>query len=156
MAPIFLVYILPVYSGVNTREQNGCHAPLLSDYSSTSKSLLARKCEVALERYRTTYYLIHFSKGKLNVAWYINLYKSYTQLFFSSSSKGSLEFKRGISLWPCKVRSYWDSYFITLLCNHPSPCNTGHSLYHLHIKIHLKSVPSSWLPQTEHNDYVNG
>ena len=53
MAPISLVSTLPVYSGVNTCKQNGCHVPLLSNYSSTSKCLLVRKCDVALKRYRT-------------------------------------------------------------------------------------------------------
>ena len=53
MAPVSLVSILPVNSGVNTHEWNGCHTPLLSDYSSTSKCLLAHKCNVALERYHT-------------------------------------------------------------------------------------------------------
>ena len=52
MAPILLVSILPVYSGVNTRERNGYHTPLLSDYSSTSKCLLVCECDVALEWYR--------------------------------------------------------------------------------------------------------
>ena len=52
MAPISLASILPVYSRVNTPEQNGCHALLISDYSSTSKCLLAHKCNVVLERYR--------------------------------------------------------------------------------------------------------
>ena len=53
MAPILLVSILPVYSGVNIREQNGCHAPLFSNYSSASKGLLVGECDVARERYRT-------------------------------------------------------------------------------------------------------
>ena len=69
MAPISLVSILPVYSGVNTRERNGCHAPLLSDYSSTSKCLLVRECDVALEWYRTCYCCIfskHFLLFSLN------------------------------------------------------------------------------------------
>jgi len=62
MAPISLVSILPVYSGVNTRERNGCHAPLLSDYSSMNKCLLARECNVALERYHI-YVHYGFSAG---------------------------------------------------------------------------------------------
>jgi len=36
----------------NAREQNGCHAPLIGDYSITSKSTRASECDVALERYR--------------------------------------------------------------------------------------------------------
>ena len=51
MAPISLASIHLTINWVNTRKQNGCHAPLISDYSSASKYLLARKCDVALERY---------------------------------------------------------------------------------------------------------
>ena len=47
MAPVSLVSI----NWENTRERNGCHAPLFSEYSSTSKCLLVRECDVALERY---------------------------------------------------------------------------------------------------------
>ena len=61
MAPISLVSILPVYSGVNTRKQNGCHAPLLSHYSSTSKCLLTRKCDVALKWYCIIHVAMHVS-----------------------------------------------------------------------------------------------
>ena len=43
--------IHPAINWENTHEQNGCHAPLISDYSSTSKHLLAHECDVALERY---------------------------------------------------------------------------------------------------------
>jgi len=53
MAPISLVSILRVYSGVNTHKQNRCHAPWISDYSSASKYLLAPECDVTLERYRS-------------------------------------------------------------------------------------------------------
>jgi len=61
MAPISLVSILPVYSGVNTRKQNRCHAPLLSHYSSTSKCLLTRKCDVALKWYCIIHVAMHVS-----------------------------------------------------------------------------------------------
>jgi len=37
VAPISLMSILPVYSGVNIHERNECHVPLFSDYSSASK-----------------------------------------------------------------------------------------------------------------------
>ena len=37
----------------NIRERNGCHTPSISDYSSASKCLLARECDIALERYHT-------------------------------------------------------------------------------------------------------
>ena len=40
-------------SRANTREQNVCHAPLISDYSSASKCLLASTRDVALEWYCT-------------------------------------------------------------------------------------------------------
>jgi len=53
VAPILLVNILPVYSGMNIHERNGCHAPLFSNYSSASKCLLARECDVTRERYCT-------------------------------------------------------------------------------------------------------
>jgi len=53
--------ILPVYSGENTREQNGCHAPLISDYSSVSKCLLVCECDGALKRYRSLLQLPEFA-----------------------------------------------------------------------------------------------
>ena len=41
---------------MNSHKQNGCHAPLISDFSSASKCLLAGECDVVLERYwRCTY-----------------------------------------------------------------------------------------------------
>jgi len=40
-------------SRVNTRKQNMCHTPLISDYSSVSKCLLASTHDIVLERYRT-------------------------------------------------------------------------------------------------------
>jgi len=42
MAPISLMSIHPVYSGINTHERNGCHALSISDYSSVSKCSLAQ------------------------------------------------------------------------------------------------------------------
>ena len=54
MAPILLMSILPDYSGMNIRKRNGYHALLFSDYSSTSKYLLARECDVAREWYCIT------------------------------------------------------------------------------------------------------
>ena len=53
MAPDSLASIHPVYSGVNTHEQIGCHAPLFGDYSNASKCLLVHECNVVLGRYRT-------------------------------------------------------------------------------------------------------
>jgi len=47
-----LTSIHPFYSRVNTCEQNGCHTPLINDYSSMNKCLLIHECDVALERYR--------------------------------------------------------------------------------------------------------
>ena len=38
---------------VNTGKQIGCHAPLISDYSSASKCLLASECDIALGQYCT-------------------------------------------------------------------------------------------------------
>ena len=38
-------------SGFNTREQNVCHTPFISDYSRVSKCLLASTCIIALEQY---------------------------------------------------------------------------------------------------------
>ena len=52
VAPISLASIYPAINWENTHERNGFHAPLISDYSSTSKYFLARECDVALERYR--------------------------------------------------------------------------------------------------------
>ena len=51
MAPRLLTSIHPVYSGANTRERNGCHTSLNSDYSSMNKFLLVCECGIALERY---------------------------------------------------------------------------------------------------------
>ena len=51
MAPISLASIHPAINWENTHERNGCHAPLISDYTSMSKFFLARECDVALERY---------------------------------------------------------------------------------------------------------
>ena len=65
MAPILLVSILPVYSGMNICERNGCHAPLFSDFSSMSKCLPVRECDVAREQYVPyAYNLIAFSGQK--------------------------------------------------------------------------------------------
>ena len=44
--------IHPVYNGGKTCEQNGCHALLLSYYSSASNSSLALKREIVLGQYR--------------------------------------------------------------------------------------------------------
>ena len=55
MALISLTIIHRTINWENTHERNGCHAPLISDYSRASKCLLVRKCDVALERYRTLY-----------------------------------------------------------------------------------------------------
>ena len=44
-------------NGVNTREQNKCHAPLISDYASTSKCTLAHGCDVAFDLYRMYVYI---------------------------------------------------------------------------------------------------
>ena len=53
MAPNLLSSIHPVYSGVNTCNQNGCHIPSNSDYSSSSKCLLVSECDVALGQYHS-------------------------------------------------------------------------------------------------------
>ena len=37
----------------NACKQNGCHVPLIGDYSIASKCLLACECNIVLERYRT-------------------------------------------------------------------------------------------------------
>ena len=52
MAPVSLASIQPTINWENTHKQNGYHAPLFSNYSSTSKCLLVRKCDIALEGYR--------------------------------------------------------------------------------------------------------
>jgi len=44
MAPNSLASIHPVYSGVNTRNQNGCHAPLISGYSCVREFLHTSEC----------------------------------------------------------------------------------------------------------------
>ena len=53
MAPTSLASIHPAINWENTHERNGCHTLLISDYSSTSKYLHARECNVALEQYRS-------------------------------------------------------------------------------------------------------
>jgi len=42
----FTLRFLPIYSVVYTCELNGCHAPLISNYSSASKCLLLHECDV--------------------------------------------------------------------------------------------------------------
>ena len=53
MVPILLASINLARNGVNTREQNKRHAPLISDYASTSKCTLARECDVAFGLYHS-------------------------------------------------------------------------------------------------------
>ena len=47
------MYAMPLLyvGGVNTRKQNMCHAPFISDYSRASKCLLMSTHDVALEQY---------------------------------------------------------------------------------------------------------
>jgi len=51
VALISLASIHPCKCFSNTCEQNGCHAPLIGDYSITSKSTCASECNVVLEQY---------------------------------------------------------------------------------------------------------
>ena len=43
VAPYSLASIHPVYSGMNTQEQDGCDTPLINDFSGTSKCLFVCK-----------------------------------------------------------------------------------------------------------------
>jgi len=53
MTLILLVSIQPYKCFNNTCKQNGCNAPLIDNYSITSKSTCACECDVALGLYRT-------------------------------------------------------------------------------------------------------
>ena len=54
VAHILLASNHPAINYVNASEQIGCRAPLLRDYSSVSKCLLARECDIALGRYHSS------------------------------------------------------------------------------------------------------
>ena len=51
MAPILFTSIHPAINWVNTHKRIGCHACLISDYSSTNKSSLMRECDIVLGQY---------------------------------------------------------------------------------------------------------
>ena len=51
MACILLASIHPTYKRGMAHISLACHAPLIIDYSTASKCLLTRKCDIALEQY---------------------------------------------------------------------------------------------------------